>query len=73
MYNVLTSFFARVTHGIYFLIKWLFYFFRKIKYEKLAIIPFLWLVLVYGFNNYQVILFVMITSFVLFLEIKSNN
>jgi len=60
-------------YGIYFLIKWLFYFFRKIKYEKLAIIPFLWLVLVYGFNNYQVILFVMITSFVLFLEIKSNN
>lgn len=60
-------------YGVYFLVKWLFYFFRKIRYEKLAIIPFLWLALVYGFNNYQVILFVMITSFVLFLEIKSNN
>ncbi|WP_339066524.1 hypothetical protein [Fusobacterium animalis] len=60
-------------YGIYFLIKWLFYFLKKIKYERLAIIPFLWLILVYGFNNYQVILFVMITSFVLFLEIKNNN
>lgn len=60
-------------YGIYFLIKWLTYFFKRIKHEKLAIIPFLWLILVYGFNNYQVILFAMISSFILFLETKNNN
>ena len=58
--------------GIYFLIKWLLYFWKNIKYERLAIVPFLWLGLVYGFNNYQVILFAMINAFIIFLEYQKR-